>query len=199
MRTRKTIRVRRARAISSSQPTTPGCIGTRVATNPFMTNAPRRTQDALLSGIAGAAALTAVHQAAQRLTDSAPRMDVVGMRAIARGKPAAETASAGSTIPEPTNPALYNMALAGDLVFNSAYYSLATTWTRGAALGLLAGIGALVLPKKMGLGDPPKSELLSNQLMTVAWYTIGGLAAAWTAQCLATRRADEVREFVGGY
>ena len=164
-----------------------------------MTNAPLRTHDALLSGIAGAAALTAVHQAAQRLTDSAPRMDVVGMRAIARGKQAAETASAGSTIPEPTNPALYNMALAGDLVFNSAYYSLATTWTRGAALGLLAGIGALVLPRKMGLGDPPKSDLLSNQLMTVAWYTIGGLAAAWTAQCLATRRADEVREFVGGY
>ena len=164
-----------------------------------MTNAPRRRQDALLSGIAGAAALTAVHQAAQILTDSAPRMDVVGMRAIARGKHAAETASGGSTIPEPTNPALYNMALAGDLVFNSAYYSFATTWTRGAALGLLAGIGALVLPKKMGLGDPPKSELLSNQLMTVAWYTIGGLAAAWTARCLATRRADEVREIVGGY
>jgi predicted nicotinamide N-methyase len=134
------------------------------------------------------------------VTNSAPRMDVVGMRAIARGTKAAETASAvGAHIPEPGNPALYRMALAGDLVFNSAYYSLATTWTRGAALGLLAGVGALVLPKKMGLGDPPKSDLLSNQLMTVAWYTIGGLAAAWTAQCLATRRADEVREFVGGY
>ena len=155
------------------------------------------TKDAIISGMAGAAALTAVHQAARMVTDTAPRMDVVGMRAIARGTDAA----AGAAMADATrqNPALYNMALAGDLVFNSAYYSMATTWTRGAALGLLAGIGALVLPRKLGLGDPPKSELLSNQVMTVAWYVIGGLAAAWTAQCLAEKRADQTREFVGGY
>lgn len=165
-----------------------------------MTYAGLRTQDALLSGIAGAAALTAVHQAARMMTDSAPRMDVVGMRAIARGKEAAGSSSvADPAAGKRENPALYNMALAGDLVFNSAYYSLATTWPRGAALGLLAGIGALTLPKKMGLGDPPKSDLLSNQVMTVAWYVIGGLAAACTAQCLATRRAEKFHELAGGY
>ena len=156
------------------------------------------TKDAMLSGMAGAAALTAVHQAARMVTDTAPRMDVVGMRAIARGKEATVGGGASAEA-DRENPALYNMALAGDLVFNSAYYSMATTWTRGAALGLLAGIGALVLPQKLGLGDPPKSELLSNQVMTVAWYVIGGLAAAWTAQCLAEKRADQAREFVGGY
>ncbi len=145
------------------------------------------TKDAVLSGMAGAAALTAVHQAARMVTDSAPRMDVVGMRALARDK---ETVG---------NPALNNLALAGDLVFNSAYYSMATTWMRGAALGIVAGVGALVLPQKLGLGDPPKSELLSNQVMTVAWYVLGGLAAAWTARCLAEKRADQTREFVGGY
>lgn len=128
-------------------------------------------QDALLSGMAGAAALTAVHQAARMVSDHAPRMDVVGMRAIARGREAAAM----------------------------AYYSLATTWGRGAALGLLAGIGALMLPKRMGLGDPPGSEHVSNQIMTVAWYVVGGLAAAWTAQCLAERHGEHAREFVGGY
>ena len=156
------------------------------------------TKDAILSGMAGAAALTAVHQAARMMTDSAPRMDVVGMRAIARGKEATvggETQALATT----DNPALYNMALAGDLVFNSAYYSMATTWTRGAALGILAGVGALVLPSKLGLGEPPKSELLSNRVMTVAWYLVGGLAAAWTARCLAEKRAEQTREFVGGY
>ena len=122
------------------------------------------------------------------------------MRAIARAKTAAPTSAVADSTDQPArNPALYNMALAGDMVFNSAYYSLATTWPRGAALGLLAGIGALVLPRKMGLGDPPKSELLSNQIMTVAWYLVGGLAAACTAHCLANRRAEEVQEFVGGY
>lgn len=156
------------------------------------------TKDAILSGMAGAAALTAVHQAARMMTDSAPRMDVVGMRAIARGK---EAVGGGNpqALATTENPALYNMALAGDMVFNSAYYSMATTWTRGAALGILAGIGALVLPQKLGLGEPPKSELLSNQVMTVAWYLVGGLAAAWTAQCLAVKRAEQTREFVGGY
>ena len=137
------------------------------------------TKDAILSGMAGAATLTAVHQAARMVTDSAPRMDVVGMRALGSGHEGA--------------------ALAGDLFFNSAYYSLATTWTRGAALGVMAGVGALLLPQKLGLGAPPKSELLSNQVMTVAWYVLGGLAAAWTARCLAEKRADDTREFVGGY
>jgi len=148
--------------------------------------------DALLSGVAGALTLTAVHQAARMVTNDAPRMDVVGMRAITRG---ADTADADA----PRDSRLYNMALAGDLIFNSAYYALATTWIRGAALGAAAGIGALVLPQKLGLGPAPKSELISNQLMTVAWYVLGGLAAACTAQCLATRRADAAREFVGGY
>lgn len=135
----------------------------------------------LIAGAAGALTLTAVHQAARAITDAAPRMDVVGMRALARGANAA-----GGTAPT-THAGLYGATLAGDLVANSAYYSLATTYARGTALGLAAGIGALVLPEKMGLGAPPKSELLSNQVMTVAWYLIGGLAAAATAQWMDRR------------
>jgi hypothetical protein len=142
--------------------------------------------NALISGATGAVALTAVHQAARAISDSAPRMDVVGMRALARGANAA-----GSEAPK-THAGLYGATLAGDLIANSVYYSLATTYTRGTVLGLLAGIGALVLPERMGLGVPPKSELLSNRVMTVAWYLVGGLAAAATAQCLSSRR-DAIR------
>jgi len=138
--------------------------------------------NALISGAAGAVALTAVHQAARAVTDSAPRMDVVGMRALARGARAV-----GQDQPK-THAGLYGVTLAGDLIANSVYYSLASTYTRGTVLGLVAGIGALVLPERMGLGVPPKSDLLSNQVMTVAWYVVGGLAAAATAQCLASRR-----------
>jgi hypothetical protein len=155
-----------------------------------MLNPGSRLNDSLISGAAGAMALTAVHQAARALTDSAPRMDVVGMRALARGAEAA-----GTSAPR-THDGRYRATLAGDLLCNSAYYSLATTYTRGAALGLLAGIGALVLPQKMGLGTPPKSELLSNRAMTVAWYLIGGLAAACTAQWLAERRDHATQSFV---
>ena len=138
--------------------------------------------NALISGAAGAVALTAVHQAARAVTTDAPRMDVVGMRALARG-----VSAAGAEAPK-THAGLYGATLAGDLIANSVYFSLATTYTRGTVLGIMAGIGALVLPERMGLGVPPKSELLSNQVMTVAWYLVGGLAAAATAQCLAARR-----------
>ena len=158
-----------------------------------MLNSGTRLNDSLVSGVAGAAALTAVHQAARALTGSAPRMDVVGMRALTGGSKELD-----ADAPR-THKGLYRAALASDLICNSAYYSLATTWTRGAVMGLAAGLGALLLPQRIGLGAPPKSDLLSNQVMTVAWYTLGGLAAAATAQWLANRRAEETREFAGGY
>lgn len=149
-----------------------------------------RLNDSVVSGIAGAVALTAVHQAARMMSDHAPQMDVLGMRAIARGTGTSGMADESADVDPSRNPGLFKAALAGDLLANSAYYSLATTWTRGAVLGLAAGFGALVLPPRMGLGAPPHSELLSNKIMTVAWYTLGGLAAAWTAQCLASRRVE---------
>lgn len=140
-----------------------------------------RMGDAALTGVAGAVAVTAVHQFARRLTKSAPRMDVLGVRALTRGAHLAD-------IPLPGPATMRQAAFAGDMVCNSAYYSLATTWTRGVVLGLAAGVGALVLPQRLGLGDPPKSDHLSNKVMTVAWYLAGGLAAAATATCLATWR-----------
>ena len=132
---------------------------------------------AYAAGVAGATALTAVHQVAHRVFEDAPRMDVVGERGIARGVEAA-----GGT--PPAGSALHRFALAGDLFANSAYYSLvacgsrANVWKRGVVLGLAAGAGALALPRHMGLGDPPRSDRVPNQIMTVAWYLVGGLAAA---------------------
>lgn len=133
--------------------------------------------NALFAGAAGAVALTAVHQAAARVSESAPRMDVLGERAIARTLEAS-----GATVPP--QPALHRWALAGDLMANSAYYSLvacgsrAAVWPRAVALGLAAGAGALVLPRRLGLGTPPHGDRLSNQVMTVAWYLIGALTTA---------------------
>jgi hypothetical protein len=129
-------------------------------------------------------ALTTVHQIARVVTEDAPRMDVVGMRAIAQGWRAA------GAEPPADRDALYRWALAGDLACNSAYYALVAAgrrqnvWLRGTMLGLGAGIGALLLPQALGLGAPPRSSRVANQIMTVAWYLVGGLAAAATAQCL---------------
>ena len=145
--------------------------------------------EAALAGLAGALALTTIHQAARAVTDDAPRMDIVGIRALASGL-RATGANPGSA------DSLYPVALAGDIVCNTAYYALVAAgrrpnvWARGVVLGLGAGIGALLLPRRLGLGDPPRSHRLANQIMTVAWYLLGGLAAAATAECLRDREPN---------
>ncbi|HKI03723.1 MAG TPA: hypothetical protein VKK31_17215 [Thermoanaerobaculia bacterium] len=139
---------------------------------------------ALGSGLAGACALTLVHQAARRITDKAPRADILGLRALAKTIRATGRQS-------PPDDQLYPWTLAGDLVSNSLYYSLVgtnggtATWLRGTALGLGAGLGALALPGPMGLGSRPTNRTVATQVMTVAWYLLGGLAAAGMATALA--------------
>lgn len=136
-----------------------------------------------MAGAAGAVALNVVHQAAQTVTSDAPRMDVVGRRAIAAGMEACG-------LNTPDEPTLQRWALGGDLVANAIYYSVIAcgkpsgVWRRGLVLGIVAGIGALILPRRLGLGAPPRSHSVANQCMTVAWYTAGGLTAAAAASRL---------------
>ena len=132
---------------------------------------------ALGGGVAGAVALTLVHETARRVIPHAPRVDVIGVRAISR-----PLRAAGYEPPRYKH--LHRMALAGELASNSAYYSLigagdrSHVWRRGAILGLLAGLGAAFLPPVLGLGQQPHRKTPVTQLMTVAWYLLGGLAAA---------------------
>jgi hypothetical protein len=131
----------------------------------------------LASGAAGAAALTLLHEVGRRRVPYAPRMDVLGMRALRRLVPALKHE-------RPRSARLHRWALAGDLVANAAYYaavrgrSRASTWTRAAALGLGAGAGALLLPEPLGLGQAPDADKNANRAMTVAWYVAGALVAA---------------------
>ena len=129
---------------------------------------------ALGSGLLGACALTLIHETARRFVDDAPRVDVVGMRAIAKTMRAA-----GFEPPVP----LHEAALVGDIVSNSFYYSLVGVGSRddalrnGALLGLAAGLGAVYLPEPLGLGRQPTKDSPQTQVMTVAWYLLGGLVA----------------------
>ena len=134
---------------------------------------------AIASGVAGAAALTAVHETARRTIPHAPRMDVIGRRGIAKSMYA-------MGVEPPKGQSLQATALVGDLVSNSVYYSLIglgsdgsrATWRRGLVLGLAAGLGAAFLPPLLGLGRQPGRRGPATHLLTVAWYTIGGLVAA---------------------
>ena len=138
---------------------------------------------ALGSGLVGAFTLTLVHETARRFIDDAPRMDVVGMRAIAKTMQAAGTDS-----PVP----LHEAALVGDILTNSLFYGLVglgdseDALRNGALLGLAAGLGAVFLPEPLGLGRQPTEDSPQTQLMTVAWYMLGGIAAGATYGALAS-------------
>jgi hypothetical protein len=137
----------------------------------------------LTSGAIGAVGLTILHELARRRVTNAPRMDLMGMRALRRMSPQLHQ-------PHMSSERLHTVALAGDLVCNSIYYAAipgrtpTSTWTRAAVLGLAAGCGALLLPEPMGLGPPPHSDRRSNQAMTVAWYAAGAAATALAATAI---------------
>lgn len=141
---------------------------------------------ALASGAAGAVTLNLVHETARHLIPQAPHVHRVAMRAIAR-----PIRRLGRT--PPAEERLYLWALAGDLVSNALYYSLVGLGkprrpvARGAGLGLAGGLAAVALPGPMGLGSEPVARSPATQVMTVAWYTLGGLAAAAAFQSLNRR------------
>lgn len=145
-----------------------------------------RVTDALAGGLAGALTLTLIHETARRLRPDAPRMDMLGRRALARG-----LARLGV---EPPSDELQGLALAGDLATNSLYYALVGVGSpgralvRGAALGTAAGLGAITLPPVLGLGRAPRGLTTRTKAMTAAWYLAGGLAAAATFRLLQSSR-----------
>lgn len=133
---------------------------------------------ALGAGLAASASLSLIHELTRRVVPEAPRMDEVGMRAIARTLRKVDQ-------PVPPRKKLFEITLIADLISNALYYSLVgvgkdsqQVWLRGGILGLLAGVGAAVLPSSMGLGDEPVGRTPLTRIMTVLYYTYAGFAAA---------------------
>ncbi|VTS00707.1 Uncharacterized protein OS=Nitrolancea hollandica Lb GN=NITHO_3970009 PE=4 SV=1 [Gemmata massiliana] len=135
--------------------------------------------DSIASGTAGAVALTLAHEMTRHALADAPRMDVLGKRALAAGFRAVHLGL-------PDEGTVHAVTLVGDLVSNGAYYSLVGLGgpdgaaTRGALLGLAAGLGAVFLPGPLGLGTAPSRRTSRTALMTVGLYALGGLVAGAT-------------------
>lgn len=138
---------------------------------------------AAVGGLAGACALTIINQVIAKFDKSAPRLDLLGMNAVAK------FVKSPKGTPDIVQK-LLPMSVAGDLISNTLYYGLAgggtkqTTLIKGALLGLGAGLGAVALPKPMGLDETPTNLTAKTQALTVFYYILGGLVAAATINAI---------------
>jgi hypothetical protein len=142
-----------------------------------------------LSGLIGACALNLLHESARRIVPNAPRMDLLGMQALAKSLRKAD-------VTPPSEDELRAWTLVGDIAANSLYYGLVGVGKpegallRGTLLGLAAGVGGVLLPKPLGLGTAPSARTNVTKAMTVGWYLVGGIVAAMTYGILARKEND---------
>lgn len=135
-----------------------------------------KTIASLGGGLAGACAITLIHESVRKIVPKAPRMDLLGMNAISKGLNAAG-------IKTPTGSKLYTMALAGDILSNSIYYAFAgagnekNIWLKSSMLGLAAGVAAVTLPGPLGLEEKHSARTSETKLMTIGLYVAGALVA----------------------
>lgn len=122
----------------------------------------------ILAGLGGALALNLVHEMVRKNFDNVPEVNKVGEEALNK---ALETMDLKITDQDQ----LYIATLAGDVVSNGIYYAATATSGFNLASGVAAGIGAVVLPKNMGLDDSPVAETTQKKLMTVGYYLFGAV------------------------
>ncbi|CCH52615.1 hypothetical protein BN8_01628 [Fibrisoma limi BUZ 3] len=134
---------------------------------------------ALGSGLTGAIVLTVLHETVRQFVPQAPRADKLGERVLIKG-----IRAAGHSAPAEDD--LYVPAMIGDIASNALYYSLVglndgkSPLLIGTALGTAAGLGAVMLPGPMGLGEKPTRRSTATSAMTVAWYLVSGIVAGTT-------------------
>jgi hypothetical protein len=151
--------------------------------------------NAFVAGTAGAATLTLAHEALRQLVKDPPRMDLLGMNALSR-------ILRGLGLPSPRGQKLRGYTLLADIVANAIYFapiaaSRRFTIARGATLGAIAGLGAIVLTPMLGLPKRHRGVDARGQLLTIGLYVAGGIAAAAMASLLRKREMHRtVREIM---
>lgn len=146
----------------------------------------KRILQNLIGGLAGAVALTVIHEAVRRIDENAPRVDLVGEEGINKVMD-----SIGAEKLE--GQSLYVAALTSDIISNGIYYSTIGSAKKGRLLirgitcGVAAGMGALSLTKKLGLDDTPVNRSTRTKWMTIGYYITGGLVTALTIRALRSK------------
>ncbi len=131
---------------------------------------------AIAGGLAGAVAVTLIHELVRKIDNEAPRMDLMGMQAVS-----GIIKSTDNRVPE--RDTLYTITAAGDILGNALYYGLSVAnkkqlWTRSTLMSLSAGLGALILPKYLGLNPQFSNKTARTKVITTSLYLFGGLVSS---------------------
>jgi hypothetical protein len=121
----------------------------------------------IIAGVGGAIALNILHETIRKNFDNVPHINEVGEEALVKIVERTPLNITGEN-------SLYATTLVGDIVSNGLYYA-GTATKNNVTSGLLAGIGAIVLPEKMGLNDSPVASNNKKKVMTVGYYIFGAL------------------------
>ena len=134
----------------------------------------------MVAGLAGAVALNILHEVARKNFKNVPKINMLGEEALNK-------TLSGFGIPITSATKLQRAALEADVVSNAIYYSFIGSnnkyvWTKAIALGLTAGIGALKLPKPLGLNPKPVTRTTQTKILTVGYYMFGALVTAYVVK-----------------
>lgn len=121
----------------------------------------------IIAGFAGAIALNILHETVRKNFTNVPHINELGEEALLK-------LTDNTPINITGEKSLYAATLFGDIVSNGLYYATTAT-NHNITSGLLAGVGAIALPKKMGLNDTPVAENNQKKAMTIGYYVFGAL------------------------
>lgn len=154
-----------------------------------MMNRSERTPSQLGTALVGTLTVAALQHVSRFLLKDGPRMDVVGEKIIEKG-----FRRFGRKPPE--NSRLLSW-VGGNIGSDTLVFALVGMGqpkrpvVRGAIVGALTGLGALVLPPLLGITSRHTAKNPKQAAMTVGLYLIAGLAAG-AAHQLAPAFEDEL-------
>lgn len=122
----------------------------------------------MIAGLGGAIALNLLHEIIRKNFDNVPQVHKVGEEALNKALNKVEMKITD-------HDQLYAATLAGDVIGNGLYYATTATTGFSIASGVTAGLGGVLLPKKMGLDDSPIAEINQKKVMTVVYYLFGAV------------------------
>lgn len=123
-----------------------------------------------MAGFGGAIALSVLDKYVRKNFDEVPEFNEMGEQVIDKSLEVVNL-----QVKDPDK--LYNATVAGDVFTNGIYYAL-TPFKMSTLVGALGGLGAIVLPKKLGLDNEPIAGTDKKKMITVGYYVFGALVAA---------------------